>query len=236
MPKTKTPETMSDQLRAQAGRASGARYEEAIDLVAELEERKDAAETAVEALEELDTIFDNLNTAAEAVSTLTDAQMGSPQMADLLAQAAGMVDEANGLVSKDDLQAFIEAWDEAQTALETYSDTKEQDPFPGKREELEEAWNEATAALETLADALDTAEATQASENELGSGEVRITYAEQKLLDRIDKRKAQGDEVASIAGVEECVSALDLIDKGVIVLVDGNLTRDMGGSGTVRRA
>jgi hypothetical protein len=227
---------MADQLRAHAGRATGARYEEAIDLVAELEERKNAAETAVEALEELDTTFDALNTAAEAMSALTEAEIGSPQMADLLAQAAGMVDEANGLVSKEDLESFTEAWSEAQTALETYSDTKDQDPFPGKREELEEAWGEATAALEALADALETAEATQASENELQAGEVRVTYAESKMLDLLDKRMAHGSETLGFAGVEDCVTVLDLIDKGIVVLVEGNPTRDMGGSGQIRRA
>jgi DNA repair exonuclease SbcCD ATPase subunit len=166
MPKAKQPLSEADSLRAHAGRATGARYEEAIDEVSMLEERKDSAQEAIDALDELDSALDALNTASEAVSGLAEYNLAPSDVADTLANAASLIDDANGEISKDDLQSFVDAYDEAVQALETYSDTKEQDPFPGKRDELESAWGDAQAALEALADALDTIEVTSDSAEE----------------------------------------------------------------------
>jgi hypothetical protein len=158
--------TVADQLRAHAGRASGAKYEEAQDVVAELTEQRDTAENAYEALEQLDEVSTALSNAESMVTQLNDVNIGSPSMADLLADALTHVDEANGLVSRDDLQAFVEAFDTAKDALESYGDKKEEDSYPGKRDDLEDLWADAVAGLEALADALETVEATQASEEE----------------------------------------------------------------------
>jgi hypothetical protein len=163
---TKAKESLStaDQLRAHAERATGSKWEDAQEVVSDLEERRDTADSAYEALEQLDDVSTALSNAESSVTQLTDLGIGSSYMADLLAQALSLVDDANGQVSRDDLQSFVEAFDTAKDALESYGDKKEEDPYPGKRDDLDDAWTDATEALNALADALDTVEAIQASE------------------------------------------------------------------------
>jgi hypothetical protein len=228
MPKTKEPLTIAEQLRAHAERATGSKYEEAQELVAELDERREAAEAAIEALEELDNVSSALTAAADAVGTLTEVNIGSQYMADVLAQAVAIVDEAVGLVSNDDLQTFVEAQQTASDALETYADKKDEEPYPGKRDDLTDAWTDVTEALSNLADALESAEATQAAEEEEGR-ERGVSYQEQKMLDDVN-RYGQ----LSVAGIDDCVVAMSLIAKERLVLVEGALSPE-GGSGKVAR-
>ena len=158
MPKSKQPLSETDQLRAHAARASGARWEEAQDNVLAFEERKDAADTAADALDELGDLLEQIQTAAQSLRDLSDYHIGSEKAAELLEEASSLVEEATGLASSDDLRQFVTEYDAAAEALEEYGNVKEEDPYPGKREALEDAWNTAQGALEALADAYDTVE------------------------------------------------------------------------------
>jgi hypothetical protein len=151
----KKPMTVADSLREHASRASGARWEEALSEVTDLEEQKDAAEQTADALEELDGVQDSLGTLSASLETLSAYGLVSSIAFDYVSEANSNVEQAMDVVAPDDLRGFVEAYEEATQALESYGDTKDQDPFPGKREEVEEAWGEATTALETLADAYD---------------------------------------------------------------------------------
>jgi hypothetical protein len=159
MPKTKQTLTTADNLRRFAGYATGARWADALDAVNELEAVKDAADTAADALEELDSIVDQLTAARDAVSDLAGYQLASADVFDYLSEATSAAESAQGSdLSAENLRTFVEAWDNAQQALETYGDTKEQDPYPGKGDEVRDAWETAQGALEDLAEAYDNVE------------------------------------------------------------------------------
>lgn len=150
---TKTP---ADSLRSHAGKASGTRWEEALDEINNLTEAKEAAETAAEALGELDNVVDQVTQARDALETLKEYDMASTKVVDLLTDALSMLEEANGVVSADDLTAMTETWDEAQAALEEYGNIKDTERYEGKRDDLEAQWTHCTEQMEALADAWDS--------------------------------------------------------------------------------
>ena len=145
-------ETTVKSLRRFAGYATGARWEEALDVVAGLEEKKDSADAAVNALEELDSVSTTISEAMGALEGLDEYGM---EAAGSLGTVIQEIEDANGLISREDLSTFSDAFDTAMQALEGYSDLKEQDPYAGKRDDLEGQWEEASGALSALADALE---------------------------------------------------------------------------------
>lgn len=158
MPKAKAPLTEVELLRKYAGHATGTRYEDAIDAVSNLEERKDAAETATEALADLDDARDAVQAVADALVTLAEHGLADQAKANKLTEAADMITEVIDNLDAEALRTFVEAYEGAHDALEEYSNLKEDDPYPGKRDDLEEHWQEATDAMDGLAEALETLE------------------------------------------------------------------------------
>lgn len=51
------------------------------------------------------------------------------------------------------VQTMIEAYDELESALDTFEGIKDEERYEGKSDDLEEAWEEVTTAMESLADA-----------------------------------------------------------------------------------
>lgn len=153
----KVPETEVEALRRYAGHATGARYQDAIDLVSELEERKDFTEAALEAWDELtDSLA--IEQAADALDELHTKGLFDREKAEKLRQAHELITEVIDNTDVDALRTFVEAYENAAEALDTYSSTKDEEPYPGKRDVLEEEWQEATSAMDELADALETLE------------------------------------------------------------------------------
>lgn len=149
----KRPSEPWEVLRKHAGRASGARWEEALEDLDGLSEQKTATEEAAEALDEFDTITHALTRILEALGTLVEFSLAPQAVLDSVNEALTLVEEVNGVVSPEDLRAFAEAYDDAHQNLESYGDTKAGDRYDGKREDLESQWEEAVATLDQAADA-----------------------------------------------------------------------------------
>jgi hypothetical protein len=150
------PRSRSEELRYLAGLSSRkpddarAAWEAFVDEVEAVRVAADAWEAT-----DLSSISEQLGTLNEALQALSQAGAQVDGL-DALVDAANQVDVAQGGlgVDSDALSTFTEAYDELESALDTYDEYRETGSGYS-REDREEAWGTVTEQMEALADAAD---------------------------------------------------------------------------------
>jgi hypothetical protein len=168
-----TFETRSSQLRHVAGMAARkpALAREAWESFAD---QVDAVRTALQEYEsvELSSVSEQLGTLREALQGLAEAGAQFDGL-EALSEAADAVDSAASQlgIDSDALNAFIEAYDQLESSLDTYDEYREPGSGYGP-EDRESQWDEVTGYMENLADAADQLGFDWAPANPLPAGEV----------------------------------------------------------------
>jgi tetratricopeptide (TPR) repeat protein len=157
MPKTKAPDrTRAEELRHIAG-LSSRKPDDARAAWEAFQEEVEAVRQAAEAWESADLsgLSGQLGTLFEALSSLSEAGLSIDGLDDLQ-EAYEYVQAAEGSLGldSDSLDAFTEAYDELEQALDTYDEYRETGSGYN-REDREQAWETVTEQMEALAEAAD---------------------------------------------------------------------------------
>jgi hypothetical protein len=156
MPKVQIPRTRAEELRHVAGLATR-KYDDARAAWEAFSGEVDSVRSAVEAAEtnDLSSLAEQVGSLYDAIQELVDAGAVVDGLEDLK-EASEVMAAATvtfGL-DTDALQAFTEAYDELESALDSYDQYRE----PGQgytREDREGAWDTVVSLMENLADAAD---------------------------------------------------------------------------------
>jgi prefoldin subunit 5 len=129
------------------------RWEGVMDALSEWEALKDAIEDVNTNLDEVDQAIETLEEFAGHLESLVDLHVIDESMVggfnDAIA-ALRILDD----MPKEAIAELPEAYDAAVGAIDSYASLKEDDPYPGKKDDLEGAWEEVQASLDVLADSL----------------------------------------------------------------------------------
>lgn len=144
-----TPPTFVERAR-KLSESDRLQYLKARELLEDLEELKDAAQTYID--KDATDVLEALGEAVEALNALSLLGLTFPVDTQ---EAAGWVNNlSEQLPSTDQMQEFLDAHEQLEQALEEMQEHRD-DPSGSTRDEKEYARDEARNALEGVADALE---------------------------------------------------------------------------------
>lgn len=154
MPKTKKPMTLAEQFRAAT--SSSRKADTLRDLLDEeiqpikgvLEEAKDRFSEVEDARNTLQEFVDFLPSLIEH-GIVTEEQCEG--CVDSLASIGMVITEVN----PEAIGEFVDQCESLEGVLDDFFNLKEEEPYNGKRDDMESAWDEVAAAADDLADLID---------------------------------------------------------------------------------
>lgn len=157
MTKKNAPVTIAHRLRAVRRRSRE-------DLPDILDDLRETYTTFSEASDVVDSI-DELQVDAENLIELL-RKLGRESDADETELGAAAWNLWIESLEVPDVSSFTDAFDELETAVDSFESLVEADNYPGIGEERADAWNEVESAADTLAEAIDTLGIEDADETE----------------------------------------------------------------------
>lgn len=134
------------------------------DYVADMDELRSVLEEAKDKLEEVSQAVLTLREFADFLPALAEQNIGTEEQAQNVITTVDELETVMSFFPADDIEYFVEHYEAARDALDSYADIKESDPYSGKKDDLEESWGECESSLDLLADALDNMSAAEESE------------------------------------------------------------------------
>lgn len=153
MAKTKAPVSTADQFRAAT---SSQRKAEALgDLLDEMEAVKNTLEEAGDKFSNLDDARETMQEFVDFLPSLIEFGIVTQEQCDGAEEALAALGMLITEINPEAITEFVEQFDAAKEALDSFRDLKEEDRYDGKRDDMEAAWDEVVGATETLADLID---------------------------------------------------------------------------------
>jgi hypothetical protein len=121
-------------------------------------EEVEAVRTAVEAWQgaDLDSTNSQLSSLHEALQAASEGGFPVPGLDSLseIVDLMGRLQDEMPLDSES-MMAFVEAYEELESALDEYDGLREGDRYEGRRDDMDQAWDQVTEKMEGLAEAAD---------------------------------------------------------------------------------